>query len=122
MKATQLFTAYKSYFDKFAVSYPEGFVPTGTQYPFITYTITDESNLDEGLIQVRVYTKSGSFKSLTSLIDSIEVDIEENGRIKLGEFGVTRLYKGTPFFQLISEEDQNIKSAYININYIKVQI
>lgn len=122
MKATQLLTAYKSYFDKFVKSFPEGFVLDDTEFPYATYSVADEENLEEGLIQVRVYTKSSSFKTLANIIDTIEKEIDENGRIILGEFGVSKLYKGSPFYQLISEEDKLIKSAYININYIKIQI
>lgn len=111
-----------SFLNKITTAFLENSVPTGTPYPYITYSLSSEDFGEEGLIQVRIWTKSTSVLQVADLTDKLEELIGHEGITLNLEDGNIWLYKGSPFAQFVTDEDINIKSVYIVLNYRLYQL
>lgn len=115
MNFTELAKSYYNLFNSFGITgYLEGSVPTGASFPYLTYNLSNVSNFEENLIQVKLYSKSSSLVEISSIIDRIENYIGEGVKFDFDN-NIIWLYKGSPFAQLVNDEDSSIKSALINI-------
>lgn len=116
-KFSNLAKSIYSFFSPIAPAFLENSVPSGTPFPYITYSLNSEDWFKEGLIQVRIWTKSSSLIQVADLTDKLE-DIIGNGiTVKLVGGGTIYIYKGSPFAQFVSDDDISIKTVYINLNY-----
>ncbi|MEG2229941.1 MAG: hypothetical protein RRY22_04115 [Bacilli bacterium] len=108
------------YWNSFTIpAYVENNVPEEARLPYITYTLGKNDYLSSGLMQVRVWYKTQSFKPINAKVDEILAGID-NGVILHLKTGYINIYKGTPEVQFQPSDDQSIKIAYINleVNYI----
>lgn len=116
-KFSDLATGIYDLLNPIAPAYLEGLVLPGTPYPYITYTLNNEDMFQEGLIQVRIWTKSKFLIQVAELTDELEEIIGNGVTIKLSGGGSIYFYKGSPFAQFVSDDDISIKTVYINLNY-----
>lgn len=114
---TNVAKAYNSFWSSILPAYVEHTVPEDTPLPYITYNLQYTAFAIEGLHQVRIWTRSKSFKSLSEYCDKVHKLIPESGTtIYLPDNkGCIYLYRGAPFIQNLPAETVDIKSAYINI-------
>ena len=114
-RATDIFKTYYSFFSNIMPSYVEGFVPPNTPFPYLTYQVLDNDNLTNTMQQVRIWTKSSSMMELAGYLDMVESELGEGLVLPIQEGGHILMTKGSPFMQLVQDEDINIKSALLNI-------
>lgn len=116
-KFSNLAKSIYNFLSPIAPAFLENSVPAGTPFPYITYSLNSEDWFNEGLMQVRIWTKSSSLVQVSDLTDKLE-DIIGNGiAVKLVGGGTIYIYKGSPFAQFVSDDDISIKTVYINLNY-----
>lgn len=112
------------YLNQYSTPYSENEVPANNQdlnnnlkvnFPYCTYYLATEDYRNTGLLQVRFYDKSDSYRKVTETVAKLEDDLGD-GRI----FNNIVLHKGSPFIQRVSQEDTTIKCLFINleIDYI----
>lgn len=102
------------FFKQVCPAFLEGSVKVGQEYPYLTYTLSQEDWFTDGLIQVKIWTKSTSISQVCDLTDALEKLVDNGTVIELND-GFCSLYKGSPYSQLTETEDLNIKSMYINL-------
>lgn len=110
-KFTEYSKALYSYFNSIMPSFLEGNVPQGTQFPYLTYNLSYTPNYDDTLIQFSVWDKSTSLKTVASKLDLLGEDIS-NGKVVFTSNGSIQLYKGSPFGEMLQDEEPNIKRLY----------
>ena len=92
---------------------PSGEDPEGEYIIFSPYV----SNFAEQFIQpVIIYSQStSSYEGVMSIADKIDTLVGEGGII-IGDADMrVVIYKGSPFYQDNPEQNENIKSGYINL-------
>lgn len=114
-RGTDLLKTYYGFFNEIMPSYVEGYVPPNTPFPYLTYQVIDNENLVNSIQQIRMWTKSSSMMELAGYIDKLEDSIGHGLVLKVENGGEILLTKGSPFMQLVADEDINIKSALLNI-------
>lgn len=109
------------FFSGFGIpAFEENSLPAGTQPPFITYTDThDNYEAENTALQMRIWDKSNSFAYLMSIETAVHERIKHGLRLD-HDNGHIFLYKGSPFAQSLSEQDNTYKGKLINI--ISLQI
>jgi hypothetical protein len=127
MRYLELTKAYHGFFSEVCLSFQEGNVPSETvnqqgqkvpvQMPYLTYQVVDTDNSDSTSMQVNIWTRSSSYKELSTLVDKLESKIGEGALINFSEGrGGIILHKGLPFAQNINDpEDLKVKRALINL-------
>ena len=109
------FTEYSkmlySYLNSIMPSYLEGNVDEKAQFPYLTYNLSYTPDYDNALIQFSIWDKSTSFKTVGSKLDKLGDDIG-NGKVVFGSNGSIQLYKGSPFGEVLQDEEPNIKRLY----------
>lgn len=104
-----------SFLSNIAPPFLENNVPDNAAFPYLTYTLSSEEFGKEGMLQIRIFTKSTSTTQVGDLTDKLESLVRQGTVLKLDD-GTIWLYKGSPFAQYITEEN-NVKSCYILLNY-----
>lgn len=114
-KYTNLSKTLYKFFSQFGNAYVENSVPSGATFPYITYTVAYDEEYEDTLLQARIWTKGTSFTEVAALADKIGEAIGTGVKFEGVEGGIMWLHQGSPFQQNISNEDETIKSVYINI-------
>lgn len=97
-------------------AYDERTVPEDAPIPRITYTVSTDSIGNTILMSASIWYKSTSWKEITekaeqiaeAIVKMIPPTIEIDG-------GRLYLYKGTPFAQRMSDDDDTIRRVFLNI-------
>lgn len=110
-KFTEYSKALYSYFNSIMPAFLEGNVPQGTQFPYLTYNLSYTPNYDDTLIQFSIWDKSTSLKTVASKLDLLSNDID-SGKVVFTSNGSIQLYKGSPFGEMLQDEELNIKRLY----------
>lgn len=110
MSLSQTQTNIYNFLRQFAQPYLENQVPTNTPFQYLTYNFDIENWRTTGLGQIRLWDKSNNFSKLFEIADKIEDTIKEGYTIDN-----LILHSGTPFAQIMPQEDTNIKCLYINL-------
>lgn len=115
MKFTEVAKTLNSYFNQFGNAYLENNVPKDAKRPYITYSLSVTEELEDGLLQVKIYDNSKSIVKVSEITDKISDSIGY-GILEQAETGNIYLRKGSPFAQYINEDNTEL-SVYINIVY-----
>lgn len=97
-------------------AYDERTVPEDAPIPRITYTVSTDSIGNTILLSASIWYKSTSWEEITkkaeqiaeAIVKMIPPTIEIDG-------GRLYLYKGTPFAQRMSDDDDTIRRVFLNI-------
>ena len=115
---TNLAKTLYGFFNQFGVAYVNNSVPSGTSYPYYTYSLETEEYFTSGILQVLAYSKSYSFVEITEMSDKITDLLKDGYKLELVGGGYILMNLGSPSCQIISDIDDNsLKSALINIEY-----
>lgn len=104
-----------NYFNQFLPAYIENQVPQDAKYPYITYTVAFENEFKDNLIQCRIWTKSDNTSLLRKYTDMIADNVGNGTLYDCKEGGRVWIKTGSPFMQIVPDEDETIKSVYINL-------
>ena len=104
-----------NYFNQFLPAYIENQVPQDAKYPYITYTVSFENEFKDNLIQCRIWTKSDNTSLLRKYTDMIADNVGNGTLYDCKEGGRVWIKTGSPFMQIVPDEDETIKSVYINL-------
>lgn len=107
------------FFNQFGTSFVSNSVPSGTEYPYITYTLETEGYFNTGIMQVMVYDKNYSFVKVAEIADSIINKIKGGYKLPIkNNDGIIYLENGSPNTQIINDiNDITLKTILINIEY-----
>ena len=117
MNVMQTQTNVYNFLSQFGTVYMKNQVPSanGLVFPHLTYEFDIENWKNDGVGQIRIYDKSGSTKKAFQIAEDIE-DVIGDGYVIENLI----MHAGSPFIQIIEQEDINIKCLYVNltINYL----
>lgn len=103
------------YFNQFLPSYIENQVPEEAVFPYLTYTVSCDEIFNDNLIQARIWTKGNSTSDLRKYSDLIAENIGNGTLFDCKEGGTLWIKQGSPFMQIVTDEDITIKSVFINL-------
>ena len=116
MAYSDVATALYEFWNTFGVdAYPEDTIPDEAKPPYLTYEITIPEWYGMATYNVKIWTKSTSFKQVVFLADSISKAIGDGKRIPVKNGGNIWLFKDENFFQIMPSEDINQKNAYLSM-------
>lgn len=82
---------------------------------YIEYS-ANMGNFNSDFIQaITIYSKSTAYTKVMEIVDKIESAITENGIRVSGNWGYITIYKGSPFYQDKTDEDDTIRAGYVNL-------
>lgn len=82
---------------------------------YIEYS-ANMGNFNSDFIQaITIYSKSTAYTKVMEIVDKIESTITENGIRVSGGWGYITIYKGSPFYQDKTDEDDTIRAGYVNL-------
>ena len=82
---------------------------------YIEYA-SEVSNFNGEFIQsLTIYSKSTAYTKVMEIADKIENAITEKGIRVDDDWGYITIYKGSPFYQDKTDEDDTIRAGYINL-------
>lgn len=82
---------------------------------YIEYS-ANMGNFNSDFIQaITIYSKSTAYTKVMEIVDKIESAITENGIRVSGDWGYITIYKGSPFYQDKTDEDDTIRAGYVNL-------
>jgi len=99
-----------NFLKQFATPYMENEVPEGAVFPYLTYTFEIENWRTTGLGQIRIWDEGESTQDIFQIAENIEDEIGE-GYIA----GNLVMHAGSPFVQIVPQEDKNSKCLYLNL-------
>ena len=79
-------------------------------FPYLTYVFEIENWRTTGLGQIRIWDEGESAQDIFQIAENIEDEIGE-GYIA----GNLVMHAGSPFVQIVPQEDENIKCLYLNL-------
>ena len=109
-----------NYFNQFLPAYIEGQIPDKVdgkkvEPPYITYSVSYANEYEDNLIQCRIWTKSDTTFEVRKYADMIADNVGNGTLFKCKEGGQVWIKTGSPFMQIVPDEDETIKSVYINL-------
>ena len=82
---------------------------------YIEYS-ANTGNFNSDFIQaITIYSKSTAYTKVMEIVDKIESTITENGIRVSSDWGYITIYKGSPFYQDKTDEDDTIRAGYVNL-------
>lgn len=82
---------------------------------YIQYA-SEVGNFNGEFIQsLTIYSKSTAYTKVMEIADKIENAITEKGIRVEDDWGYITIYKGSPFYQDKTDEDDTIRAGYINL-------
>lgn len=99
-------------------AYDENSVPNDVTYPYITYSVVDDSLGNSVFLTASIWYRSTSWAGVESKKNEIAKRIGEFGFLSLPvDDGYIYMTKGTPFAQrMIDPSDEAVKRMYLNIS------
>ena len=99
-------------------AYDENSVPDDVEYPYITYSVADDSLDNTVYLTASIWYRSFSWAEVESKKNEIAKRIGEHGFLSLPiDNGYVFMVKGTPFAQRMADpSDELVKRMYLNIN------
>lgn len=100
---------------KFLQAFPQGTVPAGQIFPFMTYQVNDYGMFQQGLNELYIWTRSGNNTELWTYYAELKKAIPHSGIILTlpDNAGSVAIYRGNPFYQDYIQEDTAIKAGRI---------
>lgn len=104
--------AIHAFFSSFGLdAYLDAFLPTNgdsaPEYPYITYSLSADSDLGRVPITARVYYRSESWLDINEKVRSISQAVGQGHVIECDEGGII-IRKGTPFAQTYSDPSDDM--------------
>jgi len=95
-------------------AYTVGTVPDSAQLPYITYSLVETEATESSTHYVQVWYRDTSNTALLATVDAIKEAIGQGVILDAGETQVT-IRPGSPYVQLMVDEDPANRYAYINL-------
>lgn len=115
--------ALNNFWNSFGVkAYDENTVPDEVPDKHITYDLVVNGFGYPTAINISIYDRSTSWKSVTDILELIEARIKNGGCTITSDNGMIWLKEGTPFAQRFGENDDTIRRIIVNIEveYLEV--
>lgn len=114
------YAALHSFYSSFGLkAFEENTVPSGgdaPEFPYLTYNVVTDSFGKDVPLNVSLWYRGTSLKSINAKADEISASIGASGRYIPCDDGGIWIRRGTPFAQNMSDpEDDMIKRKYINL-------
>ena len=111
----KLAEGYNKFFNTFLPAYIIDSVPHDAQLPYLTYTYQYEADYVDAPLQVRLWSKSTSFSEVLTIAEQIKGEIQNGILYKIDDDSTVWIKPGTPFMQIVPDEDLSIKTVYLNL-------
>lgn len=114
---TNVATALYNFFDSFSIpAYVEDNIPEDASLPYITYPIVVPDQLQSTVLHARVWYRSQSAVSMLDMCDTIRSAIGSGITLSTGNGSIV-IYapNRTPFMQMQSMNDPNLKVGYLTM-------
>jgi hypothetical protein len=110
------FQAIHSFWSSYGLTaYDEQDLPDNAQMPYITYAASVD-NIGKNLVQnASLWYRSNSWKDISKKAEEIAEDIGYGFKTIKTDDGFLYVRRGTPFAQRMTDEDEQVKRIYINI-------
>lgn len=109
----EIMKGLNKFFSQFGTAYIETSVPESAEFPYITYKCGSEDWKNKALISCSIYSKSSSYLELSEIAEKI-LDSARDGAIINVDGGYLCIYLGEPEFQIVPNNDYDIRQGYIN--------
>lgn len=109
----EIFKIIFSWLSSFTQVYYESSIPTGAEFPYITYALNANDWKENSLLTVNLYTKSTSLKDVSTMANKILESVGEGLLLKNETGDFVAIYKGAPTFQIIPSTENNLKQGYM---------
>ena len=98
-------------------AYDENSVPDDVKYPYITYSVVDDSLGNVVNLSASIWYRSSSWAGVESKKNEVAKHVGEFGFLSLPiDNGYIYLVKGTPFAQrMVDPSDELVKRMYLNL-------
>ena len=109
--------ALYSFWSSFKISaYEENSVPTGADFPYITYQIVTDSFGGSIAMSASVWYRSTSLVNISNKTEEISTAIGRGGKLLMYDGGAIWLKRGTPFVTTMGDNsDDKITRNLLNI-------
>ena len=97
-------------------AYDQNTVPKNAVMPYITYNVATNAMDRLTVLSASLWYYSTSWKDITNKADEIAQEIGYGYVLEPLDNGYLMITQGTPFAQRMSDEDENIRRIYINLN------
>ena len=115
--------AIQSFFESFGLSaFPATSVPTSgdemPDFPYITYTLSTDSDLGRSIANASVWYRSESWTGLNAMVRNISESVGAGTVVKCDE-GAIIIRKSSPFAQPMGDDSDNmIKRKILNFEVL----
>lgn len=99
-----------NFLKQFVKPYLENEVPDKATFPYLTYIFDIENWRNTGLAQIRIWDMGESTQAIFQIAENIEDVLGEGYAIEN-----LIMHAGSPFIQIIPQEEENIKCLYLNL-------
>ena len=109
--------ALYSFFSSFGLTaYEENTVPTGAEFPYLTYNVITDSIGNEVSLSCSLWYRSDSWLAANAKAEQISLAISSGGKTIPCDGGSIWLKRGSPFAQSMGDDSDNlIKRKLLNI-------
>lgn len=110
--------AIDRFWNRFLKAYDQNTVKEGLQFPYITYEVAVTPQEETALtasIWYKGTAQNKSWREITEKADEISRTIGYQGVIIPVDDGYIWIKRGNPFYQRMSDEDDNIRRIVLNI-------
>lgn len=109
--------ALYSFFSSFGLTaYEENTVPTGAEFPYLTYNVITDSIGNEVSLSCSLWYRSDSWLAANAKAEQISLAISSGGKTIPCDGGAVWLKRGSPFAQSMGDDSDNlIKRKLLNI-------
>lgn len=113
----ELAKLYYEFWNQLLPAYMEEHIPENASLPYLTYTFKMDRFGNESVQQVKIWTRSKSFQSLSRYCASFGDLVPDSGTVLHlnNKKGAIYIYRGAPFIQILPLDNPDLKVAYINV-------
>lgn len=108
--------ALKTFFSQFSIpAYSETSVPDDIELPYITYPVREPEWREKASFYCIIWCRTKGYADALDIADAVMRKVNEGAKIEM-DGGYVVLYPENPFFQEMTDEDNDTKSIYINMS------
>lgn len=105
------------YFNSIDKAYLEGIIPEDAQLPYMTYSLAYAPDLEDTIIQVKVFDIGNSVKKINEITNKLSNDIGR-GKVLKSKNGGIWIRKGVPFVQFVKLDKELANYINLEITYL----